>query len=402
MRRRQTSRCRMVATTRSGWMIDWRQRDERLTGWQARFVNRTVPYGAQQADGSCPWVYEPCTAELLAAHLRGDITLALSSTDARGACRWLSLDVDAPGMLPQLLILRTALSEQGLPRLVEASRRGGHLWTFFGRPLPAVAARFAIAQALEAVGAQGVEIPAHERYPDLPGPGSVGHSMRLPLGIHRKTGKRYPLFDAEGLPCAFTSLARAVTFVLATPVISAAWAEAQWNAYRANRAAPTAGHRVIRGVRGVQAPDHSRHADRYDDHSQRSQGIGARSAVIRWVDAEIAPLDLLSELVPECEMKRVGKGYLGWCPFHDDRAADVEGCPGSPSFYVVEDRCYGWSWRCLSTNCAFSLGPMKHSFRLLQELLELNVAATIHEARRRWPECLPPAVPTDSINEQEE
>jgi RNA polymerase sigma factor (sigma-70 family) len=80
-----------------------------------------------------------------------------------------------------------------------------------------------IGLALEAVGAQGVEIPAHERYPDLPGPGSVRHSMRLPLGIHRKTGKRYPLFDAEGLPCAFTSLARAVTFVLATPVISAAW-----------------------------------------------------------------------------------------------------------------------------------------------------------------------------------
>jgi hypothetical protein len=360
-----------------------------LNRWRARFVNRMTPYGRQQADGSYPWVYDPCTVDLLAAHLRGEVTLALSSTDARGECRWLCLDVDAPGMLPQIVTLRSALAELGLPGLVEASRRSGHLWLFFDAPLPAVAARFAIAQALEAVSAAGVEVPTHERYPDLPGPGAIGHSVRLPLGIHRKTGIRYPFFDAEGLPCVFTSLARASAFVLETPAISARWAEAQWNAYRADRRAdPRA--RAGRGARADQATPHVTVAyGGANEGAFVSQGIGTRSAVIRWVDAEIAPLELLAELAPECEMKRQGKGYLGWCPFHDDRAADANGRPGSPSFYVVEDRRYGWSWRCLSTNCAFSLGPMKHSFRLLQELLELGVAATIYEARRRWPECAP-------------
>src|SRR5215510_5251085 len=96
-----------------------------LDQWKFRFVNRAIPYGLQQADGSYPWVYEPCTLDLLAAHLRGEVTLALSSTDARGECRWGCLDVDAPGMLPQLLSLRNALAEQGLPGLVEASRRSG-------------------------------------------------------------------------------------------------------------------------------------------------------------------------------------------------------------------------------------------------------------------------------------
>jgi hypothetical protein len=210
------------------------------------------------------------------------------------------------------------------------------------------------------------------------------------LGIHRKTGKRYPLFDEEGLPCAFTSLARAIAFVLATPLISAQWAEAQWNAYRADRHAAAMGVRASRGARADRVSLQVAAAcGSTDAHAPVSQGIGTRSAVIRWLDAEISPLDLLAELAPECEMKRQGKGYLGWCPFHDDRAADADGRPGSPSFYVVQDHRYGWSWRCLSTNCAFSLGPMKHSFRLLQELLELDVAATIHEARRRWPECAP-------------
>jgi hypothetical protein len=66
------------------------------------------------------------------------------------------------------------------------------------------------------------------------------------------------------------------------------------------------------------------------------------------------------------------------------RARDAAGQPGSPSLYVVRDRRYGWSWRCLSTNCAQSVGPMRHSFRLWQELLDVSVASAIVEARRRW------------------
>ncbi len=69
------------------------------------------------------------------------------------------------------------------------------------------------------------------------------------------------------------------------------------------------------------------------------------------------------------------------------RAPDAAtGASGSASFYVVEDRRYGWSWRCFSTNCAQSVGPMRHSFRLLQELLGVSVASAIREAVSRWPQ----------------
>src|SRR5690242_12710072 len=102
-----------------------------LQGWRDAFVNRDRPYALQQADGAYRWAYEICTLELLAAHLAGDLTLALSSTNERGWTRWACLDVDVPGSLSQLLALRDALAEQveltALPGLVVGSRRGGHL-----------------------------------------------------------------------------------------------------------------------------------------------------------------------------------------------------------------------------------------------------------------------------------
>ncbi len=108
--------------------------------------------------------------------------------------------------------------------------------------------------------------------------------------------------------------------------------------------------------------------------------------MIRWGDTHVSPLDLLAQLATDSEMKRVGRGYLGWCPFHDERASDEQGRPGSPSFYLVQDRRYGWSWRCLSTNCEQHEGPMRHRFRLFQELSRLTAAAAVREAIAWWPE----------------
>ena len=64
----------------------------------------------------------------------------------------------------------------------------------------------------------------------------------------------------------------------------------------------------------------------------------------------------------------------------------TEGGPraaGMPSFYAVRDRRYDWIWRCYSTNCAHSTGLLRHSFRLLQYLLELTASQAIREARAR-------------------
>jgi len=361
--------------------------------WLRLFANRIQPYALQRSDGSYRWIYEDCTPRLVAAHLAGELTLACSSTDRRGCSRWVCLDVDVPGSLPQLLAVRDALVEQGLPGLIEASRRGGHLWLLLDEPTPAVALRFATARALGEVAAQGTEIPAHELYPDTPAPRALGHAVRLPLGVHRRTGLRYPLFDERGLPCAFTSMEKAAAFVVGAPRVAAGPLRERWREMRADR---TAGRHVVTTARVAHSERNEQARAIEQASADRASGppiqpqVGTRSAVIRWVDEHVSPLELMGELAPEAELRRAGRGSIGWCPFHDDRAPDATtGAAGSASFYVVADRRYGWSWRCLSTNCAQSVGPMRHSFRLLQELLGVSVASAIVEAVRRWPSIAP-------------
>jgi len=364
--------------------------------WMALFTNRTRPYALQQVDGSYRWVYEEVTSHLVAAHLAGEVTLAFSSNDVRGCSRWACVDVDVPGGLPQVLSLRAALAELGLPGLAEASRRGGHLWLLLDEPAPAVALRFAVASALSEAAEMGVEIPAYELFPNTPAVGAFAYGVRLPLGVHRKTGLRYPLFDVEGLPCAFTATEKAAAFILVVPRVSTTMLRERWEIVVADRKAGRAERPV-----SVERVLPSEQADARDAAGVR---VGTRSAVIRWVDAQVSPLELLAELAPEAEMRRAGRGYIGWCCFHDDRAPDAAtGAPGSPSFYVVEDRRYGWSWRCFSSNCAQSVGPMRHSFRLLQELLGVSVAAAIREAAARWPAAAAESVDSvESVDEEDQ
>jgi len=291
-------------------------------GWVRLFANRTRPYAAQQADGSYRWVYEEATPQLIAAHLAGETTLAFSSTDARGRCRWACLDVDVPGSLPQLLTLRAALAELGLPGLVEASRRGGHLWLLLDEPAPVVALRHAMAEALEQAAAMGVEIPAHELYPDAQGRGMLGHAVRLQLGVHRRTGRRYALFDEQGLPCAFTTMEKAAQFVLGSPRVAASRLRERWQAMIAERRAAKAersgamhGERVALATVTEQADARSPEGCSAVESQSRTWGpprtqgtqgtqgtrVGTRSAVIRWVDACVSPLELLRELTPELD-----------------------------------------------------------------------------------------------------
>ena len=324
-----------------------------LDAWRHLWVNRSQPYALQQADGTYRWVRRILTDELLRAHLAGETTLALSSTDARGWCRWLCLDADASESLPQLLALRSALAAHDLTGVVEASRRGGHLWILLEELVPAAEARWMVVEALEQIRASGaIAVPSCELYPTASVPDTLGHPVHLPLGIHRLTGRRYALFDERGYPCAFTSTDAALRFVLDVPRIPASVVQRAWGRFQ-----------------GGEATHQSRDGAPPEDAGEISPPVpapghtGTTSVVIR----------------------RVGQGWLGWCPFHDDRASDALGRPGTPSFYVVLNWRHGWSWRCLSSNCAHSVGPMRHSFRLYRELLRLEAPAAIRAAVERWP-----------------
>src|SRR5262245_47055600 len=86
-----------------------------LLEWEWRFLTRRQPYARQQEDGSYRWVFQRLDRLALLAHLQGKETLALSSTDELGQCRWVCLDADAPDGLEQLQLIQRTLDDYGLP-----------------------------------------------------------------------------------------------------------------------------------------------------------------------------------------------------------------------------------------------------------------------------------------------
>ena len=337
-----------------------------LLEWERRFLTRRQPYARQQEDGSYRWVFQRLDRLALLSHLQGKETLAIASRDELGQCRWVCVDADGPDGLAQLCVAQQALEVQGLPSLPESSRRGGHLWLFFTLPQPAALATGVVHAVLDRLYISGQLPQVLEVYPDST---ELGHAVRMPLGIHRRTGLRYPFLNREGSPIDLEDLPEAMACALAQPVIH----PEQLRAVAAQFGDSSQTARVpspVASQSSVPAPS------------------STTSAVIRWVDAQVNLLDLLEELAPATDMRLAGHGYLGWCPFHDDQAPDANGDPGTPSFYVVHNRRYGWSWRCLSTNCPHSDGPMRHNFRLFQELLQLDVVGAIGAALVRWPETI--------------
>src|SRR2546430_626140 len=150
------------------------------------FVHCWSQYAVQQRDGSYWRVREPLTLPLLTAHLAGRCTLGTYLLDEQYQCAFAVFDADGPDGLDQLVGLAMELALSGIPTVLEASRRGGHLWVHLAEPTPARAVR---AWLLPAAHLLGVEF-----YPkqDTLGPDGACSLIRLPLGIHQQARGWYP------------------------------------------------------------------------------------------------------------------------------------------------------------------------------------------------------------------
>jgi hypothetical protein len=122
----------------------------------------------------------------LVDHLQGRYTLGTYVLDRQGFCSFAVFDDDRADGLTRLVLLAQELAEQGISLMLEVSRRGGHGWVFFDRP---VQARFVRWWLLPYAKRWGMEL-----YPvqDQLRPGGFGNLVRLPLGVHRKSGEWYP------------------------------------------------------------------------------------------------------------------------------------------------------------------------------------------------------------------
>jgi len=182
------------------------------------FVNR-LAYGIQAVqplpDGSVPYYLarywpskqpKPLQSDVVRMHLNGDLTINLYAINPQTqSCKWVAIDADFEGSLEALFHLQWELRQDGVDAALEQSRRGGHLWIFGEKPLLASQCRIYIYNLALRLGVpvkggglkEGIEVfPRQDRIED----GAYGNAIRAPIGVHRKSNRRYWFYEADLTP----------------------------------------------------------------------------------------------------------------------------------------------------------------------------------------------------------
>jgi hypothetical protein len=166
------------------------------TGLAETFFQRRDLYARQLEDGSYICIRKPLEVSHLVAHLAGKLTLGTYVLDPSSQASYIVFDADDGPQFERAVHLSNNLAKECVPSYLEESRRGGHLWLFFSNPMPGKDARLFARQVAEKHHLNGVEIfPKQDKLTS--GPGSL---IRLPFGVHRKTGLRYGFITPDHQP----------------------------------------------------------------------------------------------------------------------------------------------------------------------------------------------------------
>lgn len=164
-------------------------------------------------------VQEPLADHLLALHLQGTATLGVYPVRADQTVLFGAIDIDIrksalkageagqsiSARLQELVLadarrLARQFDELHLPVYVEDSGyKGVHLWLFFAEPVPAAVVKRFFEAVVQRVGPPGPELqwevfPKQEQVAE----DQLGNLIKLPLGIHLKTGRRCLFTDLDG------------------------------------------------------------------------------------------------------------------------------------------------------------------------------------------------------------
>ena len=162
------------------------------------FIQRRDLYARQLDDGRYVSIQRPLSPGHLIAHLKGDLTLGTYVLDRDSRARYIVFDADDETQLEKLSWMASRLDLQGATSYLEHSRRGGHLWLFFDGLFTGEEARDFGAGLATTFGLEEIELfPKQSQLKD--GPGSL---VRLPFGVHRRTGQRYGFYEPNGQPLA--------------------------------------------------------------------------------------------------------------------------------------------------------------------------------------------------------
>ena len=148
-------------------------------------VGRRNDYAVQLPDGRYRRQGTDLTYETLFWHLEGRQTLGTYLISGLNQCSFAVFDSDAPTGLYDLATVQVNLRTNRIPSYLEQSRRGAHLWVFLSESISSVLLRAWLLPFCPA----GVEFYPKQEAASWEHPGSL---IRLPLGIHLRSGERYP------------------------------------------------------------------------------------------------------------------------------------------------------------------------------------------------------------------
>jgi tetratricopeptide (TPR) repeat protein len=171
-------------------------------------------------EGGYSPVREPFTVQVARNHLLGSVTVGVYPLRLDDTVTFFAFDVDitkralarARGSLAEARRLKAlaasearrlqaVLATLGVPALLEDSGyKGRHLWVFLERPEDASVARSFGALFLRAHSARTPDLNVEFFPKQAAGEGGVGNLIKLPLGIHRRTGRRSRLLQPDGGP----------------------------------------------------------------------------------------------------------------------------------------------------------------------------------------------------------
>jgi hypothetical protein len=266
-------------------------------GLEETFIQRRDLYAKQLENGSYICIKKTLMQKHILAHLRGEITLGTYLLNAHSQARFVVIDADDEEQYGDMVRMAKELEDESVPSYLERSRRGGHLWFFFERPVWGVDAR-KFGKGLIVAHNLPKEIELYPKQDKLKeGPGSL---IRLPFGIHRKDGKRYGFLHPRGGKLAPLLRDQIPLFFKPQTVPEAAFDEfSQW---------------------GSTKPKTPEFTPAEAQGDTLSQSIKAAVTVQGFVGQYV-------------ELTAAGRGH---CPFHDDQ---------NSSFSVNEEENY---WHCFA------------------------------------------------------
>jgi hypothetical protein len=192
-----------------------------LVRFVSLFSGREGVYARQwchRGQGGYTPIHEPFTLKVAQNHLLGNHTIGVYPIRLDNTVNFAALDFDLPraalegprqravreALLRHLEVLVERAAGQDLPVYLEDSGwKGYHAWVFFSEPVTARVARRLLVELTHLAGPPpaGIRVELFPKQPSLPVDG-LGNLIKLPLGLHRMTGRRAVFVGPDGAPLA--------------------------------------------------------------------------------------------------------------------------------------------------------------------------------------------------------